>query len=251
MEVSQIVRDLCANSLKRIVIAVFEPLHEFAHRANLRIVVWNRRDYRGSTKYTDDELADLKAGRQIHQDRLAFQLASFLGHFIETKNTPKLGSARKTGGFILTGWSFGNATTLSLLANPNAIPQPLSNLIEPYIMSFVLYGLSSTTSVVIATYSLNLRISDPPYTALGFPTPDYGKLYDPWTDPACLSPEQRSDNFQRWVTSYYKHPNVSSGKCSGLDFRKYTKKQTFNRWSDAQRTLYFDKSAAVRSEVPL
>jgi pimeloyl-ACP methyl ester carboxylesterase len=123
-------------------VAVFTPLHEFAHRANLRVVVWNRRDYHGSTKYTDEELADLNAGRQIHQDRLALQIASFLEYFIQAKDTPKLGSDRKTGGFILMGWSFGNATTLSLFANPEAISQNLYELIEPYVMSLVLYGFS-------------------------------------------------------------------------------------------------------------
>ncbi|KAF9461914.1 Alpha/Beta hydrolase protein [Collybia nuda] len=210
--------------------AVFNPLHEFAHRSNLRTIAWNRRGYGRSTDYTDGELADLRAGRQVHQDRLAFQLAEFLGHFIETKDTPKLGSDRKTGGFIIVGWSFGNATTLSLFASPGAIPKPLYELIEPYIMSFVLY--------------------DPPFAALGYPSPDYENLYDPWTDPTCLSPEQRFNNFQHWVSSYYKHPDISSGSCSGLDFRKRTKMCTSNRWSEVQKAFHFDKMALVRTEAP-
>jgi pimeloyl-ACP methyl ester carboxylesterase len=123
--------------------ATFIPLHDFAHKANLRVVAWNRRDYRGSTKYTDDELADLTAGRQVFQERLAFQLASFLEHFIKTKDTPILAPDRKTGGFLIMGWSFGNATALSLLSNPNAIPGPLYELIVPYVMGLVLYGLFS------------------------------------------------------------------------------------------------------------
>jgi hypothetical protein len=45
-------------------------LHEHAHNNKLRVIIWNRRDYRGSTKYTDAELDDLKAGRKVFQDRL-------------------------------------------------------------------------------------------------------------------------------------------------------------------------------------
>jgi pimeloyl-ACP methyl ester carboxylesterase len=105
------------------------------------VIAWNRRDYHGSTKYTDDELAELATGRQVFQERLAFQLASFLENFIKTKDTPKLSSDRKTGGFIIMGWSFGNATTLSLLSNPSAVPKPLYEFIEPYVMSIVIYGL--------------------------------------------------------------------------------------------------------------
>jgi pimeloyl-ACP methyl ester carboxylesterase len=118
-------------------------LHKYAHQNDLRVILWNRRDYRGSTKYTDAELEDLKEGRKVFQDRLAIQLAWFLEHFIKQKGTPKLSADRKSGGFILMGWSLGNVTTLSLLSDPDAIPKPLYEIVEPYLMSIVLYGCHS------------------------------------------------------------------------------------------------------------
>lgn len=104
------------------------------------MIIWNRRDYRGSTKYTDAELEDLAAGRKVFQDRLAMQLAWFLEHFVKHENTPKVSLDRKSGGFILMGWSFGNATTLSLLADPAVLPTELYERIEPYLRSLILYG---------------------------------------------------------------------------------------------------------------
>ncbi|KAG6871570.1 hypothetical protein C0995_002970, partial [Termitomyces sp. Mi166 len=40
----------------------FEKMHTFAHGYNLRTVIWNRREYPGSTKYTDAEIDDLHNG---------------------------------------------------------------------------------------------------------------------------------------------------------------------------------------------
>ncbi|KAJ6509109.1 hypothetical protein DFH09DRAFT_857904, partial [Mycena vulgaris] len=64
----------------------FVRLHEYAHKYNMRTILWNRRHYDGSTKYSDEELADVRAGRKIFQDRLALQTAWFLEHFIKHEN---------------------------------------------------------------------------------------------------------------------------------------------------------------------
>lgn len=74
------------------------------------------------------------------------QLAWFLEHFVEHENTPKVSLDRKSGGFILMGWSFGNATTLSLLADPAVLPTELYERIESYLRSLILYGQCSTNS---------------------------------------------------------------------------------------------------------
>ncbi|KAJ6562616.1 hypothetical protein B0H19DRAFT_943874 [Mycena capillaripes] len=206
------------------------PLHKYAHQNDLRMILWNRRDYRGSTKYTDAELEDLKAGRKVFQDRLAVQLAWFFEHFIKQENTAKLSVDRKSGGFILAGWSFGNATALSLLSDPDAIPKALYEIVEPYLMSVVLY--------------------DPPFTALGYTPPDHETFYQPMADPDYHTLEQKYDNFQHWVSSYYKHPDIASGKPSGLSFAKRTDKQTVSSWTEEQKEKYFDKVAAIRTELP-
>jgi hypothetical protein len=58
------------------------------------------------------------------------------------------------------------------------------------------------------------------------------------------------DNFQHWVSSYYKHPDIASGKPSGMSFEKRTEKRTVSSWTEEQKEKYFDKLAAVRTELP-
>ncbi|KAJ7139230.1 hypothetical protein C8R44DRAFT_605493, partial [Mycena epipterygia] len=48
--------------------ACFVRLHEYAQRYNLRIILWNRQDYHGSTRHTNDKLADMRAGGKKSQD---------------------------------------------------------------------------------------------------------------------------------------------------------------------------------------
>ncbi|KAF9254804.1 hypothetical protein L218DRAFT_831845, partial [Marasmius fiardii PR-910] len=67
----------------------FEKIHSAAHALNLRTVVWNRRDYPGSTPYTDSELEDLKQGRKAFLDRIGRQVGEFLVRFVENENIPK------------------------------------------------------------------------------------------------------------------------------------------------------------------
>ncbi|KAJ7135835.1 Alpha/Beta hydrolase protein [Mycena epipterygia] len=208
----------------------FVRLHDHARSNNLRIIVWNRRGYRGSTKYTDKELDDLRAGRKVFQDRLALQTARFLEHFIDLENTPHLAADRKTGGFILMGWSFGTATTLALFSDRKVIPEELYNKVEPYIMSLALY--------------------DPPHIALGYVLPGQEKFYNPFADSDYPTPEETYDNFQHWVSSYYKHPNIESGNPSGLSFDKRTEKRTILDWTQEQKERYFDREAAVQTELP-
>ncbi|KXN86988.1 hypothetical protein AN958_09331 [Leucoagaricus sp. SymC.cos] len=207
----------------------FVRLHDHAHKNNLRVVIWNRRDYRGSTKYTDAELDDLKNGRKVFQDRTALLNAQFIEYYIKKENVPHLSADRKTGGFIVMGWSFGVATELALLSDPTTIPKPLYNFIEPYVMSVVIY--------------------DPPYSALGYPMPVADNIYDPWTDPDYPTPAQLYDNFQHWVSSYYNH-DIKSGSANGLDYSKRTGERTVSSWTPEQKDKYFDGVAAVRVELP-
>ncbi|KAJ7866215.1 hypothetical protein B0H14DRAFT_2286064, partial [Mycena olivaceomarginata] len=63
--------------------------HANANAHALRTIICHRRDYCGSTKDTNAELADLNAGCKAFQDRLALQMAWFLQHFIKTENMPR------------------------------------------------------------------------------------------------------------------------------------------------------------------
>ncbi|KAJ7129097.1 hypothetical protein C8R46DRAFT_925683 [Mycena filopes] len=208
----------------------FTQLHEYASRYNLRIIICNRRDYHGSTKYDDQELVELAAGSKTFQDKLGLQMAWFLEHFIKHEATPKVSPDRRTGGFLLVGWSFGNAATLALLADPSVIPPPVYQIVEPYLRSLVLY--------------------DPPSLALGYPSSGIQEKYDVLADPDCTTPDQFFKTFQNWVTSYYEHPDIAGGLASGVSFEKCSEKKTIDRWTPEEILTLCEKDAAIRTDIP-
>ncbi|KAJ7238346.1 Alpha/Beta hydrolase protein [Mycena haematopus] len=209
------------------------PLHQHAHQHNFRTILCNRRGYYGSTQYTDDEIAELHEGDKAFQDRLALQIARLLEYFIEHQHTPRPTDDGKKGGFILMGWSFGGASALALLSDPAAIPGQLYETIEPYLRSLVLY--------------------DPPFEALGHSPPPLPELYNAFADPAYTTFDAKFINFQYWISSYSKHPNIASGDAAGMFVAKPpadTANSTFGRWTDEEKARYTDKAAAIRVDLP-
>ncbi|GLB39034.1 hypothetical protein LshimejAT787_0601960 [Lyophyllum shimeji] len=206
----------------------FEKMHDYSHADNLRTVIWNRRDYPGSTPYTDAELEDLNQGGKVFLDRLAIQVADFLKQFIEKEKVPKITADRKAGGFAILGWSMGSATAMPLFSDPSLLSSELYALLEQYVKNLVLY--------------------DPPYLSFGYQLPADEKTYNPWTDPDCKTPEELYQNFGFWVSSYYDHPDVS-GTINGLDYRKRTDKATITSWTPEEFQRNYCESAAVRSEL--
>ncbi|KAF7378222.1 Aminodeoxychorismate synthase [Mycena sanguinolenta] len=209
------------------------PLHKHAHQRNVRTILCNRRDYHGSTPHTNDEIAELQSGNKAFQDRLALQTAWLLAHLIEHQHTPRPTGDGKKGGFVLMGWSYGAASALALLADPVAIPGELYQTIEPYLRSLVLY--------------------DPPFQALGHPPPSLPGLYDAFADPDYTTLDAKFTNFQRWISSYYKHPNIASRDAAGMFVAKPpadTANSTFDRWTDEEKARYSEIVAAVRVDLP-
>ncbi|KAG6864538.1 hypothetical protein C0991_008885 [Blastosporella zonata] len=140
----------------------FEKLHNYSHKHNLRTVIWNRRDYPGSTQYTDAEIDDLNNGRKIFLDRLAIQVADFLKQYIEKESIPKISADRKAGGFAIMGWSMGSATAMPLFSEPSLLAPELYALLEQYVKDLVLDGMSGypqATSIQLRPVAKILPIS--------------------------------------------------------------------------------------------
>ncbi|KAG6915162.1 hypothetical protein DXG01_012957 [Tephrocybe rancida] len=206
----------------------FEKLHDYAHQYNLRIVIWNRRDYPGSTKYSDAEIDDLNNGRKVFLDRLAVQVADFLKQYIEKESIPKISADRKFGGFAIMGWSMGTATAMPLFSDPSLLSPELYSLLEQYVKDLVL--------------------DDPPYVSFGIVLPEKEKTYDPWTDKGCKTPEEIQQNFGFWVSSYFTHPDVS-GTIHGLNHERRAEVNTITSWTPEQLQRFYNEPAAARSDV--
>ncbi|KAJ6467926.1 Alpha/Beta hydrolase protein [Mycena sanguinolenta] len=208
-------------------------LHKHAHQRNLRTILCNRREYYGSSPHTDEEIAELHAGNKDFQDRLALQTAWLIAHLLEHQHTPRPTDDGNKGGVVLMGWSYGGASALALLSDSTAIPGELYQTIEPYLRSLVLY--------------------DPPFQALGHPAPSLPEMYDAFADPDYATFDAKFTNFQHWISSYYKHPNIASGDAAGLFVTKPpadTANSTFDRWTDEEKVRYSEMAAAIRADLP-
>ncbi|KAK7050634.1 Aminodeoxychorismate synthase [Favolaschia claudopus] len=216
----------------------FDPLHAHAHANNLRIIACNRREYHGSTPLTDDEVAQLNSGSSAFLTKKALLVAQFLEYLIKQQSTPRLTDNRQNGGFVVMGWSFGAAYPIALLAQLTAIPAELYQTIEPYLRAVV--------------------INEPPIEALGLPPPPLPTLYNAFTDPEYPAFSAKFENFQNWISSYSKHPDLTSDDPAGLYVGKPSpdrcttrKSSTFSRWSAEEKARYCEAKAPMRADLPV
>ncbi|KDQ53356.1 hypothetical protein JAAARDRAFT_49830 [Jaapia argillacea MUCL 33604] len=205
----------------------FHKLLPFGAKDNVRLVILNRRDYAGSTKYSEEELADLNAGRKVFMERHALETANFLLWFVETEKVPKVSSDRKGGGFSVMGWSMGIATPLAILGHPEVIPKEMLSKLEPYFRQLILF--------------------EPPHLTFGYEQPP--GAYDAFTDPDYSTPEAIFNNFLYWVSSHYNHSDPPSA--SGLDFSKRGTLPSVDNMTSEEMAANFDPLAATRTEFPM
>ena len=118
----------------------FQKLLPLGAASNIRLVVVNRRDYAGSTKYTDGNLKELNAGEESFMKRLGLEVAHLLLWFADTQKVPKINADRKSGGFAVMGWSIGSATPLAVLAYPEVIGKETYQKLEPYFRKLIFFG---------------------------------------------------------------------------------------------------------------
>jgi hypothetical protein len=100
----------------------------------------NRREYSGSTKYTDAEIDDLFSGRKSFFEQLALEMTHFLLWFIQTYNIPCISNNGKSGGLAIMGWSMGSITSLTVLGQPEVIPETSYRTLEHYLREMILFG---------------------------------------------------------------------------------------------------------------
>ncbi|KAF5354581.1 hypothetical protein D9758_011230 [Tetrapyrgos nigripes] len=205
-------------------------LHQHAHSLNLRTVIWNRREYPGSTRYSDEEIEGQVNGRTTFLKGLGVLVKDFLMKFIVQENIPK--SNGKTGGVVILGWSMGCMTAMSVFYPDTGVfdgdEEGLKTL-ESYVKDLVLY--------------------DPPHVAFGYPTPQGDKFYIPLTDPAYQgkTAEEKYKIFAHWAAGYYDH-DLKMGVPGGLDLHGSSDRSSLDNWPEADWTKYFSIPAAIRSE---
>ena len=120
----------------------------------MRFVALNRRNYPGTTPYSEEEINALVNGTKEqkdawHRDR-GHEVGIFIHNLISKENIPPISADRETGGIILLGWSAGAGDANATIAHANTLPSDIRSHLALYIRSVIIQGVSCLYSVQLA-----------------------------------------------------------------------------------------------------
>jgi len=218
----------------------FERLFPAAASRNLRIIAFNRRDYVGSTPFSQTELdaingSDSAAHASFLRDR-AMEIAQFLVWLVKEKRVQKAGEDGTAGGLAIMGWSLGNVFAVAFLRHLATYPTEIVQELSPYLRTAFIYESS--------------------YSGLGYPRLE--KAYHPLVDPD-IPERARGVAFGTWVSSYFTHPcydalaDPSYKSLSSLELRApdpgaETKRPTIEVFTGEELKASVDTAPDLRSE---
>ncbi|KAF7302894.1 AB hydrolase-1 domain-containing protein [Mycena kentingensis (nom. inval.)] len=198
--------------------ATFDRLHQHAHNYNLRTIFVNRRDYRGSTPYSDEEMEDLNTGKEGAYEGVGLEVAQILEQLVD------VGAQR----MLVMAWSSGSTLLVSFLGNPDAIPSALNAKLQPRIEGFVIYD---------AVYQM-VGAPPAPEVTMSFLTPEV----------IAGGPQSMSDAFEWWIAGHYVHPDLASGLPSCL-FSGNATRSTIDALSPEERARWCESAPGIRSWI--
>ena len=122
----------------------FARLITLSEKHNTRVIALNRRDYIGTTLFSDRELAQISENSTQEQHETFLrergeEIAKFLVWIIKELKIP-LASDSGDGGLSLLGWSLGNIFTLAFMGHLHLYPTSCIETLEPYFRTFFIYG---------------------------------------------------------------------------------------------------------------
>ena len=142
---------LYSSHLLLSIAGIFEPLVPYAASRGLRIVRVNMRDYHGSSKLTEAELAaitssDIESQAVVLED-LGRQVAVFLEYFSKVHAVPKITvtSGKAQGGILLFAWSIGCMFATSMLGHAESLPGNMKEFLDQYLRTVILLGKRCTS----------------------------------------------------------------------------------------------------------
>ncbi|KAF9523744.1 hypothetical protein CPB83DRAFT_886742 [Crepidotus variabilis] len=207
----------------------FETLHDHAATFNLRTIAFQRRDYPGSTPFTDDEITEIQQGSEEYLSKTQNMMIDFIRYVVEKLSIPAIWklsgqeAGKLDGGIALLGWSLGSYFPLALFSNPERVTPESRKILGKYLRSLIIY--------------------DSPYVALGFPLPSI--------KPSAGEEESVSpSDFPAAVSSYFDQPDNWAGDLDQLDQRSKTEKNIWSDWTEEQRNKYVTMSTLLRCEFP-
>jgi len=120
---------------------------QFAAAYRARLVLVNRRDYPGSTPFSDTELAALGSGNlRTRAKALAQQgldIGLFLAWLVREEEIPPVSidpDGNRRGGIALVAWSLAHTPSVGFLAHADALPADARRALEPCLRAYCIFG---------------------------------------------------------------------------------------------------------------
>ncbi|KAF8798351.1 alpha/beta-hydrolase [Phlegmacium glaucopus] len=199
---------------------IFKRILPLAGSHSLRVICLSRREYQGSTFYSTDELRAIHHGSDDERAKFlqdqGVLIALFVDGLIQTL------SLSKKGGVTVAGWSLGNVFTIAMRASIGYLPDDSKQRLNAYTRRFIIF--------------------DPPSQAFGVPISPVG--YNPlWDDD--ISEDVRGATFSKWVSSYFKHGDLSS-----RDFSQLAQRETDVSKAPTTDTIPLEELLTITDFVP-
>ncbi|KAJ3871571.1 hypothetical protein F5051DRAFT_457042 [Lentinula edodes] len=207
---------------------LFKKLLQVAHSHSHRMIAVNRREYAGSTPYSEAELKVFAEGPDEERFKLLItegaNLALLLDGLIDSLSLPK------NGDIAIVGWSLGNIFTIPLLASINTLPPQVRDRLGLHVKRTILW--------------------DAPSQPLGIESPP--EAYNPLWDEE-LAPEARGVEFGKWLTYYFVHGDLSNHDMKEFNYRYNdpNKKRTFEDLPLEELFKIIDLSPGAKCDTPL
>jgi len=132
---------------------IFGPMIPFAAENRVRLILVNRRDYPGSTPFSDAELAELgSSDLETRAKALAQQgldIGLFLAWLIREENIPPVvvdRDGKQQGGIALVAWSLAHTPLAGLLAHADALPADALRILDPCLRAYCIFGEHTNSS---------------------------------------------------------------------------------------------------------
>jgi len=178
---------------------IFKRVAALVASKHIRLVAINRRQYEGSTPYTEPEgmipitgSDDDKAGFIVSR---GIELANFIDAFIQKNDLPPISNDGKTGGVAILGWSAGNLLTCAAIANIGSLSAASKDRFKLYLRAHIM--------------------QEPPSIAIGLPLPPLN--WSPHMD-TTIPADKHAAMFTSWITSYFDHGDLSTRDVSVLSY---------------------------------
>ncbi|THH19421.1 hypothetical protein EW146_g1768 [Bondarzewia mesenterica] len=199
---------------------IFQKVSVLCRANHVRFVAINRREYKGSTPFTETEKAIITNGTDTQKmnwlkDR-GLEIANFVDAFIQRENLSLVSADGKRGGVALLGWSSGATFTAAAISNIDALPSDVRARLVSRLRVHIMQGSLLTHLFPSMLFCILIApLAEPPSIAFGLPFPP--QTFSPQIDTS-IPAKARIPAFTLWITSYFQHGDLSTRDTNVLEY---------------------------------